>query len=327
MFILPNNTIHLSKYLPFTLISLENWKIITITGKDSKNFLQNQLTIDIQKILNSTQYSFSAHCNANGKMYSIFKIFYYNKKFKCIIRKNLLKQEINILKKYSIFSDVNIYPSINLTMLGIAGNKANEILKKIFKKLPNIQETLIQEENVFLLYFKNPIERFLIITSLKKINKILIQLKKITFIHFNNSAQWESLHIESGIPILEKNNTLKFIPQSMNLEYLNAINFNKGCYCGQEIIAKAKFLSFNKRKMYWLFGIAKNIPQVHTEIEMQENKKWYIVGKILYVIKVYKNYFSIQTILRNIVNEKNAFRIKNDKNSKFNIKRLSYYLT
>lgn len=63
----------------------------------------------------------------------------------------------------------------------------------------------------------------------------------------------------------------KFIPLSMNLEKLKGIDFKKGCYCGQEVIAKMKFRSINKYSLYWLVSVSNlNIPEIGSVIELKK---------------------------------------------------------
>ncbi|MBN0795851.1 tRNA-modifying protein YgfZ, partial [Pseudomonas aeruginosa] len=69
---------------------------------------------------------------------------------------------------------------------------------------------------------------------------------------FNNSQQWLALNIEAGLPVIDSANSGQFIPQATNLQALGGISFKKGCYTGQEMVARAKFRGANKRALWTL---------------------------------------------------------------------------
>ena len=71
----------------------------------------------------------------------------------------------------------------------------------------------------------------------------------------NNSKQWIFLEMEAGYPIIGKTMSQKFLPQSVNLDKLKAISFNKGCYYGQETIARVFYKNLNK-KVFWQIFIS-----------------------------------------------------------------------
>ncbi|CDL16218.1 Folate-dependent protein for Fe/S cluster synthesis/repair in oxidative stress [Klebsiella pneumoniae IS46] len=73
---------------------------------------------------------------------------------------------------------------------------------------------------------------------------------------FNNSQQWLALNIEAGLPVIDSANSGQFIPQATNLQALGGISFKKGCYTGQEMVARAKFRGANKRALWTLSGTA-----------------------------------------------------------------------
>jgi folate-binding protein YgfZ len=65
-----------------------------------------------------------------------------------------------------------------------------------------------------------------------------------------SSRNWKLADIQAGIPIIYKENIAKFIPQMINLDLINGISFNKGCYTGQEIVARVQHRGEIKRRMF-----------------------------------------------------------------------------
>ncbi|PPI87779.1 tRNA-modifying protein YgfZ [Candidatus Pantoea edessiphila] len=312
-----------SKYLTSTLMYLDDWISVSISGRDTIKYLQSQLTLDLTSI-NENQHYMAAHCNSFGKMLSNLRLFYFGKTLTYIIRKELLKFQLTELKKYAIFSEIKFSYGDKL-LLGFAGYKSEKILKHVFEKVPNHKIPVVQNNDTAILWFKNPIERFLIVTNSNKINV----LKKHLMCYqtqFSDNQQWLALDIESGIPIIDIKNSGKFIPQATNLHMLNAISFNKGCYIGQETIARAKYLGINKYRLCWLTGQCKNLPSANDQLEIKANNIWRCTGKVLASVKLDNNLSWIQAVLDKNVHVGNVLRAQQDNTGYLKIKSLPYLL-
>lgn len=285
----------LSKYLSSSLILLKDWCIISVKGKDALNYLQGQLTIDVLSVTNNT-YKICAHCNVNGKTLSNLYLFKYKKDFAYIIRKNIISIQTKELKKYSIFSDVKITYETDLVILGIVKCDIKKLFPENFFELTKAKNNFIQKENLYILRLVDPIERFIVITSAEKAK--LLQNKLLNMVTIYHSNQWLILDIEANLPIIDKKSIGKFLPQSLNLNNFNGINFKKGCYLGQEIIAKTKFFNSNKKNMYHLHGQYSSLPNKNELLEIKINNKWIPLGNIIAFSKLENNKIIIQAILK-----------------------------
>ncbi|WMY97684.1 MAG: tRNA-modifying protein YgfZ [Arsenophonus sp.] len=298
------------------IILLDQWKLVQISGPDSKKYLQEQITGDV-KFINNTRYIFTAHCNSYGKVLHVFRIFQYKKGYAYIIKNNLIKDQINVFKKYAIFSKISIDIKKNVTILGLVGENIKNILKKYFKTLPDLNKNIVYLKDNILLYIQNPIERFLLVTNNIQYQNIFKDL-----IYTIDHNQWLSLEINGGYPIIENQNIQKFFPQYLNLDAIPfSISYNKGCYLGQENIVKVKHKKINNYSMYCLSGICNLFPNIGEEIEFKINSYWKKVGTILSVVLIFDKYFDIQAVIRNkMISFNSIFRIKNQKDSRLKIK-------
>lgn len=316
---IPVNSEHLTK---LTLISLENWMLIKITGKDAIQFIHNQFTCDI-KNLNKNQYRFSAHCNPQGKMIANMYVFYHNEQeISYITPKNTSEKQILFMKKYSKFSDIKIISDHNASIIGITGSYAKNYLEKIFSIIPNQKKTIIHYENVTIMYFSLPIERFLLIVTNTSLLIDLLNKTKFSDTKFYSHQQWTALDIEAGYPYIDVETSELFVPQSANIDLLNGVSFNKGCFLGQEIIARIQYRKLNKKKLYHLFSNINYyqntalLPKSGNQIELFiKNQYWKNVGTILQSCEIHKQTIWIQAILNKSISDINNLKLRTIVNS------------
>lgn len=324
------NKIYKSFELPFTLIDINEWRIITVSGEDSKKYLQTQLTTDILK-KKKTSHILTAHCNAKGKVWGVLRILYYKEHYICICHKSVRDIHLQELRKYAIFSKVKIESNSGFSLLGIAGLNAKEKLSQIFPILPDVNKLVVNDTyKVIILNTVGLITRYIIIATSPTVKKYI---KNIFYEEavFHHDMQWLFLDIESGIPVIEEPNKNRFLPQAINLEDISGgvgISFKKGCYNGQEMIAKTKFRGLNKSRLYYLLGKSGSFPQVGENLEVKNNQGfWKSTGTITAVVHFHNKNLAIQAVLKKeILNTYRSvqIRISKDDSSILKVQRLIY---
>ncbi|WP_041068828.1 tRNA-modifying protein YgfZ [Candidatus Ishikawella capsulata] len=311
-----------SSELILTMILLEDWSIVSIAGEDSEQYLQSQLTLDIFH-LDKKQPHIAAHCNPKGKMWSNLLLFYNNHEYYYLIRSNIKNIQVEELKKYAVFSRVTITSRDEKVLIGIVGIQAREALSELFEKLPDMNNSVINQDDTILLRITQPKERFIIVTNNEMAKKLYKKLKEKRA-HTSNSSQWLALEIEAGIPIIDAPSSGKFIPQATNMQALNAISFKKGCYIGQEIIAKSKYRGTNKFSLYWLVGYATNLPMCNDCLEIKKANNWRRTGNVLNSVKLANSNIWVQAVLNNNLFKNSVLRVENDEKSYLRINSLPY---
>ncbi|MBD1228488.1 tRNA-modifying protein YgfZ [Xenorhabdus griffiniae] len=315
-----------SATLPLTLISLDDWGIVTTIGADAKKYLQGQVTTDLT-FLNDNQHVLTAHCDAKGKMWSNLRLFQRGEGFAYIERRSLLETQLTELKKYAVFSKVTLAKDEANILLGVAGTGSREALTPLFPTLPDTESPVIQHEATTLLHFALPAERFLIVTDKTTAAKLTETLIATCQPQLNDSQQWLALEIEAGFPVIDAASSAQFIPQATNLQAIeNSICFKKGCYTGQEMVARAKYRGANKRAMYWLAGNATSLPAVGDDLEWQLGEKWRRTGSVLAAVKLVDGSIWVQVVMNNDMEAGSVFRIRDDEGSALTIQTLPYSL-
>ncbi|VEC49655.1 Folate-dependent protein for Fe/S cluster synthesis/repair in oxidative stress [Klebsiella aerogenes] len=311
-----------SARLPLTLMTLDDWALATISGPDSGKISAGA---DYRRCESShrCQHLLAAHCDAKGKMWSNLRVFRREGGFAWIERRSLRDAQLTELKKYAVFSKVTIAANDDLVLLGVAGFQARAALAPLFAALPDAATPVVSEGATSLLWFEHPGERFLLVTDVDTANRVTDALRGEA--QFNNSQQWLALNIEAGLPVIDSANSGQFIPQATNLQALGGISFKKGCYTGQEMVARAKFRGANKRALWTLSGTASRVPEAGEDLELKMGDNWRRTGTVLAAVQLDDGSLMVQVVMNNDMEPDSVFRVRDDAGS-LSIKPLPYSL-
>ncbi|MGO3568045.1 MAG: tRNA-modifying protein YgfZ [Serratia grimesii] len=312
-----------SSHLPLTLISLEDWALVTLNGPDTVKYLQGQVTADIEA-LPADRHVLCGHCDAKGKMWSNLRLFHRGEGFAYLERRSVLDSQLAEIKKYAVFSKLTIAADSEAVLLGVAGFQARAALADVFNTLPDAEHQVVQDGETTLLHFALPAERFLLVTTAAIAEQLVSKLHEQA--ELNDSQQWLTLDIEAGYPVIDSANSGQLIPQATNLQALEGISFSKGCYTGQEMVARAKFRGANKRALYWLEGKAGRVPEAAEDVELQLGENWRRTGTILSAAKLTDGTLWVQVVLNNDLDADSTLRVRDDATSQLVIKPLPYSL-
>ncbi|AXF62152.1 tRNA-modifying protein YgfZ [Leclercia sp. W6] len=311
-----------SARLPLTLMTLDDWALATLVGVDSEKYLQGQVTADVSQ-LTEHQHLLAAHCDPKGKMWSNLRLFRRQDGFALIEHRSLRDAQLTELKKYAVFSKVTIAADDELVLLGVAGFQARAALKNLFSELPDAEKQVTNDGATSLLWFEHPAERFLLVTDVATAERVTQAVRGEA--QLNNSQQWLSLDIEAGIPVIEAANSGQFIPQATNLQALGGISFKKGCYTGQEMVARAKFRGANKRALWYLAGKASRVPEAGEDLELKMGDNWRRTGTVLAAVQLDDGRLLVQAVMNNDMEPDSVFRVREDVNT-LSIEPLPYSL-
>lgn len=263
--------------------NLQQYTLIEIKGDDAEKFLQGQLTCDVS-LLAEGESTLAAHCDPKGKMTALFRLIRTETQcFYLLVKKSLMPTALAQLKKYAVFSKVT-FTELDWQIIGLAGEQMLKASDEIVAKIRiNIGS---QQPRVILIH-------------------------PTTLDISTNAAHvvWDLLDIQDGIPLLSAETQGEFIPQALNLQCLEkAISFQKGCYIGQEIVARAKYRGANKRAMFTFVAASQTHPIVNSEIEMQLETNWRKTGTIISAVNL-DNVLWLQVVLTNPIENGTPFRL------------------
>lgn len=230
------------------ICDLSHLGLLQIDGADAFNFLQGQVTNDIKQ-LNGSAAHYTGYCNPKGRMLALFLAFAYQDQIYLQMPKELVEAVAKRLKMYVMRSKVVIQDiSDRMIRIGLSGPKAEELLGTLFSKVPQNDYELVSLENTRLLKLPSQHGRFEIFTDINQAQSIWASLA--TDVTIADTNHWEWLEIQAGIPDVVTATQEEFVPQMLNLDLIGGINFKKGCYTGQEIVARTHYLGSIKRRTY-----------------------------------------------------------------------------
>lgn len=311
-----------SATLALTLIPLDQWVVVNVNGPDAETYLQGQVTTDVSALGNQ-HHVFCAHCNAKGKMWSSLLLLRRGTGFSYLLRRSVADKQLAELKKYAVFAKATISIDEDAVLLGLAGQQAEHALSTVFKTLPNPTDNLITCDDTSVLYFADPQPRFLLITSQQQAENIIKQLPQA---QLNDDLQWQSLEIEAGRAIIDMETCEELLPQAANIQALGGISFNKGCYTGQEMVARAKYRGANKRALYIFQGNAEQLPHAGDELEMKLGDNWRRTGTVLSAVRLNDGSILLQAILAQDISAENPLRVREENGSCLSMIALPYSL-
>jgi len=228
------------------MADLSHLSLLQVDGADAVNFLQGQFTNDI-KLLGGGHSQFTGYCTAKGRLLAIFLAFARQEHLYLQLNGALAATVTKRLKMYVLRSKVAISDvSDDTVRIGVAGARAEAALLGLFGSLPAQPHAVLALAQATLLRLPGTIPSFQILAAPDAAPALWDALSDTC--QPVGRAGWEWLQIRAGIPDITPATQEAFVPQMVNLDLLGGINFKKGCYTGQEIVARTHYLGKVKRR-------------------------------------------------------------------------------
>jgi len=309
---------------------ISNKAVLQLTGEDRLTFLQGQITADVST-LNQGESGMGCLCSAKGKTWAILTIFAEDDRYLLVTDSGCLDNTLRELRKYAVFSKVDIQEvSESFHLLGLMSPTIPPTVSAALQQtaqtdtLPSAHwqtSQIIQNSDVtWMTSFTIPENRFLVLTA-----KNSPVSEAITALPQSPLSQWDAQHIQAGIPQLNAQQSEEYIPQMMNLQALNAISFTKGCYMGQEVVARTKYLGKNKRAGCILVSAESVTVAPGDTLELQLGENWRRIGKCLYCATDNQHTW-VFAVLPNDLETDAVIRLQGIASSRFTLMPLPYAL-
>lgn len=300
---------------PLMLANLSHLGLIKVVGEQGRSFIHGQVTTDISSLA-TDQWRWGAHCDPKGKMLASFRTFAIQDALFMLMPKDAIEVDLPQLQKYAVFSKATLSnASAEWTLLGVAGEQASQFVNKHFGDIQ--QELTLIEKGAIL----KDAERFILVLTPDAAAALVAQSELSVF----DASAWQALEIAAGYPNLAASHASQYVPQMCNLQAVNGISFNKGCYMGQETIARMKYRGGNKRALYILRGHTNLQITLASGLEIAMEDSFRRGGQIIEFVQR-GNQVLLTAVLPNDTANDTQLRFADDEQSHLTIQALPYSL-
>jgi len=256
------------------IIHLKNRALLKLSGSENEAFIQAQLSNDISKLDNSNV-QLNAYCQHQGKILALFWVIRAGDEFLLSFPLDLLDSIKARLQMFVLMTDVKI---IDVTeqylQMGLIGKSQKDSF-----------------------------------TINEQLSLILADPKNLSKFDLTSQDHWDKACIDSFLPEVSIASTETFIPQMLNLDINEVgVNFSKGCFPGQEVVARLHYLGKAKRR---LFAFKSDSPlSIGDILHCAESKSAKASGSVVSQVQFGANFYCLATL--EVENKDNKITVNND---------------
>jgi folate-binding protein YgfZ len=230
------------------LTDLSHLGLIAVGGADAAAFLQGQLTNDVRDVYD-TRAQRSALCSPKGRVLANFLLFFRTGTYFLQLPQELLDFILKRLRLFVLRSDADLTDASDaLIRIGTFGWNAHTKLQQVLGTLPSTDNDVVQPLPLTVIRLRGERPRYEILGPYGPIRELWTALAEVT--SPAGAGVWSLLDIQSGLPTISHQTSDAFVPQMLNWDVLSGVNFTKGCYTGQEVVARTQYLGKIKRRLY-----------------------------------------------------------------------------
>ncbi len=227
---------------------LQHLALIAVDGDDAVEFLQGQLTNELGEVT-ATRAQQSAWCSPKGRVLTCLLVFRHDGRLLLQLPGTLVEQTLKRMRMYVLRAKATLEDvSAELMRIGLVGEDAESCLSDLVGELPGNTDDLRLSGQLTIIRLRGQRPRYEIFGAAKAITSVWNACRQVAVIA--GADAWELLDIEAGVASIGPDTSDAFVPQMINLDRIGGVSFTKGCYVGQENVARTQHLGRIKRRMY-----------------------------------------------------------------------------
>jgi tRNA-modifying protein YgfZ len=287
-----------------TISFLSDQALLSVTGPDSRKFLQGQTTCDFMSLQPGTSLR-GAICNPKGRMIVSFQAHLTSDDVVLLsLAKGLAATLLTVLTRYAAFYKTDLKDvSDQYCQFGLCGPMVETALHSIFPAVPPVNCSSVDTAGNILTCLDTNL--YVVITGGKLAPALWGQLS--TELQQVGEPWWQLQLIQAGLASISADLSEKFVPQMLNMQATNGVSFTKGCYTGQEVVARMQYLGSLKRRTYLIKVHSAQLPGPGTEIFSSDDAK--VVGTVLQAAPTDSDNYAMLAVLRETALDQSEFVI------------------
>jgi tRNA-modifying protein YgfZ len=223
--------------------------VISIHGKEAAEFLQGQFSNDVREV-DQGHSQLSAYCTPKGRILGLFRLFRRGDTYYLRLPLDTLDAVLERLRRYVLRAEVTLEDATdNFIRIGVTGKEAAVELSAVIANLPEQAGAAVTTRDLSVLRVPGVHPRFEIYALSYDTARSVWDTLNVRGAPVGLAA-WQLTEIQAGLPNVYASTAELFLPQMLNLQLIDGVNFRKGCFPGQEIVARTQYLGVLKRRMY-----------------------------------------------------------------------------
>jgi folate-binding protein YgfZ len=232
-----------------TLTDLSQLGIIAVSGPDTIDFLQGQVSNDLREVTD-THTQLNSHCSAKGRMLANFRVLRMDDSLLLVLPHTQLEALMKRLRMFLLRAKATIEDvSDTLICIGLTGTCVEPTLAHAFGKVPTLGNGMTRAGDTALIRVDGQVPRYLLVGP-EDSARAAWEAASAAGAVATSPDLWSLYDIRAGIPTVLPETSERFVPQMANMQLIDGVSFHKGCYTGQEVVARMQYLGKLKRRMY-----------------------------------------------------------------------------
>ncbi|MFN2308821.1 MAG: folate-binding protein YgfZ [Gammaproteobacteria bacterium] len=238
---------------------LSHCGLLAVRGQDAEAFLQGQLTNDVVH-LDAAHSQLNGYCSPKGRLLATFRVWRDADGFLLSLPREMVEPLTQRLQMFIMRSAVTLENIGDCTgHIGVSGPQAGDELGGCVARLPSEVDGVLHSEGLSVLRIAGVQPRYEIYGPQAALMKLwdVLNVRAAPV----GAPAWGLMDIMAGLPVILPATADAFVPQMVNYQAIGGVSFKKGCYPGQEVVARMQYLGKLKRQMY--------LARVNTEVAPQ----------------------------------------------------------
>lgn len=225
--------------------------VVDVTGDDATSFLQSQFCNDMASV-SDDQGQLSGYCTPKGRLLAIFSVIAHAGGYRLLLPQSIVDGFVKRLQMYVIRAKVSVTVRDDLVCTGLVAG-GNGPLDLADRALPTSKLAVVSQGELQIVRWHDDytagagLQRYLCVATPTAMAELWEQMAPTAVCAAFD--RWRLADISAGVPCLMEQTREAFVPQMVNLHLIDALSFTKGCYPGQEIVARMQYLGKLKRHM------------------------------------------------------------------------------
>ncbi len=260
------------------LCALSGQVVLRVTGDEASDFLQGQFSNDVAALGNPGS-QLTTWSSPKGRVLTLFRLYRDASGYLIVLPAELAESFTKRLRMYVLRAKVVIEAQPDLVCIGISGNKSQELVSQTFGAVPEAVDSCVVSNDQVVTRVRGLADRFEVIAPGDVAQKLWSGWSEVC--QPCGEAVWRLQNIDAGVPCIGSETTEAFVLQMLNLQHIDGVSFKKGCFPGQEVVARMQYLGKLKRRMYLATGQVEDnfIPAPGDEVFNKDGNS--AVGKVV----------------------------------------------